>query len=171
MKTRGKSRWVTVVTLFVFVLGSQTLGADPVAEETAVSLNGVWHIQPTGGAEQEIAVPGFWERAPGLRDVHEATYTRTFDVPESFAGRRVLLRFDAVGDAADVSVNGQYAGDHAGACLPFEVDITGLVAVPSTGNQAGRGRARRLSFQRRASVERPSQPQTLDAPGHGRQQS
>ena len=135
MKTRSKSRWVTVVTLFVFVLGSQTLGADPVAEETAVSLNGVWHIQPTGGAEQEIAVPGFWERAPGLRDVHEATYTRTFDVPESFAGRRVVLRFDAVGDAAAVSVNGQYAGDHAGACLPFEVDITGLVTVPSTGNR------------------------------------
>jgi hypothetical protein len=80
-------------------------------------------------------VPGFWDRAPGLRDVHEATYTRTFDVPESFAGRRVLLRFDAVGDAADVSVNGQHAGGHVGACLPFDVDITALVAIPSTGNK------------------------------------
>jgi hypothetical protein len=109
--------------------------ADPVPEETSLSLNGTWRIQPAGTEERDIVVPGFWERSPGLADVHEAAYRRQFEVPESFAGRRVLLRFDAVGDAADVSVNGQHAGGHVGACLPFEVDITGLVAVPSTTNQ------------------------------------
>jgi hypothetical protein len=125
---------MAIVALLIFVVGSQTL-AGTIVEETAVSLNGTWLIQPAGGEEREIAVPGFWDRAPGLRDVHEATYTRAFDVPESFAGRRALLRFDAVGDAAEVSINGQHAGGHVGACLPFEVDITALVTIPSTGNK------------------------------------
>jgi len=135
MEIRSKYRFTAITALFILVVASQGLGADAVAEETAISLDGTWHIQPAGGEEREIAVPGFWERLPGLRDVQEATYTRAFDLPESFAGRRVLLRFDGVGDAADVSVNGQPAGGHAGACLPFEVDITALVTIPSTGNR------------------------------------
>ena len=109
--------------------------ASLIPEETSLSLDGTWRIQPAGAEERDIVVPGFWERSPGLANVHEATYRREFEVPESFAGRRVLLRFDAVGDAAEVSVNGQHAGGHVGACLPFEVDITGLVGVPSTTNQ------------------------------------
>src|SRR5512138_233373 len=75
-------------------------GADPMPEETRVSLDGTWRIQPADGEEREIAVPGFWERSRGLANAHEATYRREFEVPESFAGRQVLLRFDAVGDAA-----------------------------------------------------------------------
>jgi hypothetical protein len=135
MKIRSKYSFAAVAALLVFAASSPMLGADAIVEETAISLNGTWHIQPAGGEGREIVVPGFWERAPGLREVHEATYTREFDVPESFAGRRVLLRFDAVGDAADVSVNGQHAGGHIGACLPFEVDITALVTIPSTSNR------------------------------------
>jgi len=135
MKIPCIHRLAAIAALLVLVVGSQAFGAGAMAEEMAVSLNGTWRIQPAGDAEREIAVPGFWERLPGLRDVHEATYTCEFDVPESFVGRRVLLRFAAVGDAADISVNGQHAGGHAGACLPFEVDITALVAVPSTGNK------------------------------------
>jgi len=134
MKLPRRRRLVALITLLILAVGSQTR-AGIIAEETSLSLNGTWRIQPAGGEEREIAVPGFWERAAGLRDVHEATYTRLFDVPESFAGRRVLLRFDAVGDAAEVSVNGQHAGGHIGACLPFEMDITALVAIPSTGNK------------------------------------
>jgi beta-galactosidase/beta-glucuronidase len=110
-------------------------GADAVVEEMAISLNGIWRIQPVGREEREIAVPSSWERLPGLRDVNEATHTRDFDVPESFAGRRVLLQSDAVNDAPEVSVNGQHTGGHVGAYLPFEVDITTLVTIPSTGTR------------------------------------
>jgi len=135
MSISCQHRLAAVIALFVFIATAQTFGAAATAEETAISLNGTWRIAPADGAERQIAVPGFWERVPGLRDVHAATYTRTFDVPVSFAGRRVLLRFDAVGDAAEVSVNSQHAGGHVGACLPFEVDITALVAIPSTDNK------------------------------------
>lgn len=107
----------------------------PSAEESALSLDGVWRVQPEGGQERDLAVPGFWDRAEGMRDVHRATYRRAFDVPQDFAGRRVLLRFDAAGDAAEVWVNGWHAGQHVGPALPFEVDVTDLVEVPSTGNR------------------------------------
>ncbi|HSA03649.1 MAG TPA: hypothetical protein P5055_23220, partial [Candidatus Paceibacterota bacterium] len=90
---------------------------------------------PRGGTEREITVPGFWERLPGLGNVHQATYRREFTVPASFKGQRVYLKFDAVGDAADVSVNGQHVGGHVGAGLPFTVDITGVVTAPSTTNK------------------------------------
>lgn len=135
MKIRSRCGLAVVAALVVLAVGGHAFGAGPIAEETAIPLNGTWHLRPVDGEEREVVVPGFWERVSGLRDVHEAAYTREFDVPESFAGRRVLLRFDAVGDAAEVSINGQQAGGHVGACLPFEVDITQLVAVPSTGNK------------------------------------
>lgn len=104
-------------------------------EESVVSLDGPWRFQPSEGEEREVSVPGGWDRFSGLRNVHQATYRRTFDLPESFAGQRVLVRFDAVGDFAEVLVNGRYAGQHLGSTLPFEVDITGLVSIPSKDNR------------------------------------
>jgi hypothetical protein len=118
---------------------SALLAAEPTthspAIEQVVSLNGPWRLEPTGGEARAVTVPGFWERIPGLGTVHQATYHREFDIPASFAGQRVFLNFDAVGDAADVAVNGQHAGGHVGAALPFKVDITGLITIPSTSNK------------------------------------
>ncbi len=144
--------------------GCMVLTAAPPASDTRVteqtlSLNGTWRLQPVGGTERDVIVPGFWKRIPGLANAHQANYRREFDIPASFAGRRVFLKFDAVGDAADVTVNGQHAGGHIGACLPFVMDITSLVAIPSASNklevlvrddsyfsvsrEAGRGRNRK----------------------------
>lgn len=104
-------------------------------EEIVISLDGTWRFEPAGGQEADITVPSFWDRQPQWRAVNRAIYRRTLDLPESFRGRRIVLRFDAVGDAAEVYVNGQAAGGYIGAALPFEVDITGLVSVPSEGNR------------------------------------
>lgn len=103
--------------------------------DQVLSLNGTWTLEPVGADPREVVVPGFWERLAGLRNVHQATYRREFEVPASFAGQRLFLKFDAVGDAAEVSVNGQHAGGHVGAALPFTVDISALVTIPSTGNR------------------------------------
>lgn len=108
---------------------------DPAAAEQVILLNGAWTLEPRGGESREVQVPSLWERIPGLGNVPEATYRQKFDVPASFAGKRVFLKFDAVGDAADIAVNGQHAGGHVGAALPFTVDITALVSTPSTNNQ------------------------------------
>src|SRR5512140_1184888 len=60
--------------LAIFCRALLASGAGAIAEETRVSLDGTWRIQPTDGEEREIAVPSFWERSRGLANVHEATY-------------------------------------------------------------------------------------------------
>jgi len=51
-------------------------------------------------------------------------YSRSFSVPESWAGKRVLLHFGAVSRLADVLVNGTPVARHEESYLPFSADIT-----------------------------------------------
>jgi beta-galactosidase/beta-glucuronidase len=55
-----------------------------------------------------------------------AWYRRTFTVPETWAGRRLLLHFGAVDYKATVWVNGHFAGEHEGGHTPFQFDVTPL---------------------------------------------
>ena len=54
-------------------------------------------------------------------------YRRTFMVPTSWDGSRVLLNFGAVSWEASVYVNGQLAGTHRGDYDSFSFDITALL--------------------------------------------
>ena len=56
-----------------------------------------------------------------------ASYRRTFTVPQSWSGRRVLLHFDGVDSAFYVWVNGTRAGYSEDSRTPAEFDITPLV--------------------------------------------
>ena len=51
-------------------------------------------------------------------------YRRTFTVPKTWKGRRVLLHFGAVDWKADIWVNSVKAGSHTGGYTPFSLDIT-----------------------------------------------
>src|SRR5580658_7964025 len=53
-------------------------------------------------------------------------YRRSFEVPQSMQGKRVLLHFGAVDYQAKVWINGQFAGSHIGGSVPFDLDITRL---------------------------------------------
>jgi beta-galactosidase/beta-glucuronidase len=59
---------------------------------------------------------------PGFHD--QIWYRRTFTVPESWRGQRVLLHFGAVDYSASVWVNGRLAATHEGGHTPFSADIT-----------------------------------------------
>ena len=52
------------------------------------------------------------------------SYRRWFEVPEEWAGREVILRFDGVGSAYYVWVNGERVGYAEDSKLPSEFDIT-----------------------------------------------
>ncbi|MGN1195766.1 MAG: glycoside hydrolase family 2 protein [Acutalibacteraceae bacterium] len=51
-------------------------------------------------------------------------YKKTFTLPESFAGKRVLLHFGAVDWECRVYINKQQVGSHVGGYCPFSFDIT-----------------------------------------------
>ena len=54
----------------------------------------------------------------------ELVYRRSFDVPSSWKGKRVLLHFRAVDWKTDVWVNDVKVGSHTGGFTPFSFDIT-----------------------------------------------
>ena len=55
-------------------------------------------------------------------------YRRSFAVPSSQPGDRLLLHFGAVDYEATVWCNGRLAGGHEGGYAPFTVDITSFAA-------------------------------------------
>ena len=102
------------------------------------NLNGLWHYAITAAdAEPEkmdgaILVPFAVESA--LSGVGRAVtendalwYSRQFEVPQAWAGQRLMLNFGAVDWKAEVYVDGQKAGEHTGGYAPFSVDITDLL--------------------------------------------
>ncbi len=54
----------------------------------------------------------------------ELVYRRSFDIPSSWKGKKVLLHFGAVDWKTDVWVNGVKVGNHTGGFTPFSFDIT-----------------------------------------------
>lgn len=54
----------------------------------------------------------------------ELVYRRSFEVPSSWKGKRVLLHFGAVDWETDVWVNDVKVGSHTGGFTPFSFDIT-----------------------------------------------
>jgi beta-galactosidase/beta-glucuronidase len=85
---------------------------------------------------RRITVPfAFESKLSGIGDTsfHPwVWYRRTIDIPQSWKGRRILLRFGAVDYHATVWVNGQKAGEHEGGHTPFALDVTPL--LKSGGN-------------------------------------
>ena len=67
---------------------------------------------------------------PGYNPV--SSYRRTFSVPESWKGRRVILRFEGVGSAFYVWVNGKKVGYAEDSKLPSEFDITEFLTAQNT---------------------------------------
>jgi beta-galactosidase len=54
-------------------------------------------------------------------------YRKSVPIPQSAAGERVFLDFDAVMIAAEVFVNGKKVAENKGGYTPFSVELTGLV--------------------------------------------
>ena len=101
-----------------------------------LNLNGLWDYAITlredpqpAGWEGRILVPFPVESALSgvMRRVYETNrlwYRRTFTLPRSWSGQRVLLHFGAVDWEAVVWVNGREVGRHRGGYDAFSFDIT-----------------------------------------------
>ena len=91
-------------------------------------LNGPWELRSAAGT-QSVRVPFSPEsllsgvKAPP-RPGEEFTCSRSIMLPDSWAGRRVLLHFGAVSRRAEVRVNGTLVCTHENGYLPFSADVT-----------------------------------------------
>ena len=99
------------------------------------NLNGIWDFQPLladreGMPENvycmEILVPFPVESALSgvMKDYSRFAYRRFFTVPENWAGKNLLIHFEAVDHQCEVFVNGQSVGKHDGGYDPFSFDVT-----------------------------------------------
>ncbi|HEX4287295.1 MAG TPA: glycoside hydrolase family 2 TIM barrel-domain containing protein [Trebonia sp.] len=88
---------------------------------------------------ESIVVPFPWESpASGVAAawLERAWYRRTVEVPSSWAGERVIIKFGGVHHRARVFVNGTLVGEHAGVG-PFECDVTDALAKEPDGGLRG----------------------------------
>ena len=115
-----------------------------------LSLNGWWDfaidLTNTGEEREFVQGPGFDKKilvpfAPesplsgiGNLDFMAAVwYKRSFRVPEAWAGRHVLIHFEASDYQTTVWLNGRRVGEHVGGYTPFDFDLTaGLIAGENT---------------------------------------
>jgi beta-galactosidase/beta-glucuronidase len=95
---------------------------------------------PAGdGYPESITVPFPWESAASgvaAAWLAEAWYRRSLDVPPSWAGERVILKFSGVHHRARVFVNAVPVAEHAGVG-PFECDITDVLSPVTGGGRSG----------------------------------
>ena len=91
------------------------------------------------GYRESIVVPFPWESAASgvaAAWLERAWYRRAVDVPSSWAGERVILKFGGVHHRARVFVNDALVGEHAGVG-PFECDITDALSPAADGGLSG----------------------------------
>lgn len=104
-----------------------------------VSLDGPWEILPAGFLPADVYQPGSsaqtshdWKAiripsnwyAEGYDLSGQVWFRKSFKWSATLSGQRALLTFRAVDYAADVWVNGHYAGFHEGYFAPFSMDVT-----------------------------------------------
>ncbi|MCU4975470.1 hypothetical protein OB955_22530 [Halobacteria archaeon AArc-m2/3/4] len=121
--------------------GAPTLTPRPATDSRDAdrcSLNGTWTFAAGSGAKPPTApsdrrrhpVPGQWNyQGIDVGADERGWYHRTFAVPERWAERRLVIRFDGAYSDAVVWVNGERVGEHVGGYTPFEVDVTDAVDV------------------------------------------
>ncbi|MCB1016954.1 MAG: beta-glucuronidase [Acidimicrobiales bacterium] len=136
---------------------------DNVAREARL-LDGLWEFavdtDHTGRGERwwaaalpgsrAIPVPSSFNDVfvdPAVHDhVGDVWYQRTVHVPRGWAGRRVVVRFDAACHRATVWLDDQQVAEHEGGYLPFEADLTALVH-PGEGHRLTVAVNNELSWQ------------------------
>lgn len=104
------------------------------AQRILIPFNDGWQFRRAiDSTEQSVTIPHTWNAEDmqiraGDFYAGEGIYTKIFTLPEAMReGKRVFLRFEGVGQVAEVSVNGLFAGRHEGGYSAFVFDITPLL--------------------------------------------
>lgn len=102
-----------------------------------VSLNGIWMVK--GGPQDdfknlETDLTGWIEiQVPGSRNSLKGipgkifVYRKIIIIPDSFKGKRTILRFDGVTSAARLWINGTFVREHWGSYMTWTCDISDYI--------------------------------------------
>lgn len=147
MRTRSQARILNekAASEPSFDLENGTRGPRPVPNSVrgvnrwVVDLNGSWRFS-TGPAASfhrddldsfswtEVQMPNELEmEGISARSDVEYLLRRTFKVPQDFAGRAIIVRFDGVYSHARVWINGHYVREHHGGFTSWDCEITPYV--------------------------------------------
>lgn len=105
-------------------------------DDEAIGEDAGWHrVEAQASFTRKINVPfTFQSKLSGIGDpsFHDVVwYRRTFDVPQDWNVKRIMLHFGAVDYFAKVWVNGHLVAMHEGGHTPFQADITAALAEGS----------------------------------------
>ncbi|GAB3589963.1 glycoside hydrolase family 2 TIM barrel-domain containing protein [Hymenobacter daeguensis] len=123
--------WLLVLLLLALPATAQ--------ERTVIAINSDWQFRKADGTDyahtaaaagwEKISIPHTWnaldvtDDEPGYyRGI--GWYRKALHVPASWQNRRVYLRFEGAGQEAEVYVNGQLAGRHAGGYTAFQFAVS-----------------------------------------------
>jgi beta-galactosidase len=108
---------VTLSNDWKFIKQDAAPDADFSGWET-VSVPHTWNAQDgQNGKAANPDQPAGYYRGP-------AWYARDLDIPATWSGKRVFIRFNAVSLVSDVYINGQHLGQHRGAFGAFCYELT-----------------------------------------------
>lgn len=111
------------------------LEASSGSGQRRLPLDGIWRYWPTDDRADlaspavsdtewpKMALPNNWY-LEGLDTSGVVWFRRHFQVPASYRGKKLRLRFDGVDYFANVYLNGVLLGSHEGYFQPFEFDVS-----------------------------------------------
>jgi len=90
---------------------------------TAIRIPSPWNINSFtySGGKTFPSYPAEWEKA------RMGWLRRTFEIPQDWNDKRIVIHFEAICGSAEVFVNGEVVGAHFDNGLPFAVDVTDFV--------------------------------------------
>src|SRR5688500_8615618 len=119
---------------YLIKAGEAKGAASPVLDDSgwrALDLPHDWAIElpydPDG--DKDVLDHGVHAIGPSHPEHSVGWYRKSFDLPASDDGRRIVLEFDGVFRDSTVFVNGHYMGRHASGYTPFRYDITDVANV------------------------------------------
>ena len=136
-------------TIFLAGLCLALLLSASLDAREVISMNEAWNFTPTrsagggrwggfarggaGGGQQVVNLPHTWNAEDFMNDGGYrrgyGTYTKQFDVPDEYRGKRVFLQFEGAGSQATVMVNGKIVGEHKGAYNTFTFEVTDYLRI------------------------------------------
>lgn len=122
-----------IVTLISFALLSIAVNAQRTIENInrGWSFTPGWEVRRDGAAIELINVPHTWnlDALSGKADYYRGlgNYLRELNIPKTWQGQKIYLRFSGANQAAEVYVNSRRVGEHKGGYTAFGFDITPYV--------------------------------------------